>query len=138
MTNRTANHIETAQKKMVRSRTWIVHNRHTPSTMLATDSTRAKIFEIRSSESHPAHLFPRRIDFVETGIGPVHCGQRSILSSIASPQLSQLLQTGDSTYSLIDTCQQGRAAIAMFGAAIAEFASKELAQPSNESYIHTI
>jgi hypothetical protein len=39
---------------------------------------------------------------------------------------------------LIDTCQQGRAAIAIFGAAIAEFASKELAQPSNESYIHTI
>jgi hypothetical protein len=28
---------------------------------------------------------------------------------------------------LIDTCQQGRAAIAMFGAVIAEFASKELA-----------
>ena len=39
---------------------------------------------------------------------------------------------------LIDTCQQGRAAIAMFGAVIAEFESKELAQLSNESYIHTM
>jgi|SRR6516225_6155043 hypothetical protein len=31
------------------------------------------------------------------GLGPKHCGQRSILSSLLSPQLSQLLQTGDYT-----------------------------------------